>query len=181
MKRIYIALALIAASVITAVASHSVLERRIVSLTEGLYSLIDLSESAKPSELKKETEKFCLLWEKSSSAMHIFIIHSEMDNIEICITSLPDLLECDNLEEFRLSCIKAIGELKNLLDSEKLSLDNILFAGSTNLQFVHNIKKYHEMCYMYHDITIYCVPLVALAHHMDFSNENLLHFAPNML
>ncbi len=138
MKRIYIAIALLAVSITLSIVSHAVFERKISDLSDGLYKLLDLSETAELDTLKNETEKFNLLWEKSSGVLHILTIHTEMDGAEMCIISLKDLLDSGNMEEYKINCIDAISELKNLENSEKLSLNNILAVRPPNLHFVHN-------------------------------------------
>ena len=49
-----------------------------------------------------------------------------MDELERSITSLPLLIEHSDREEFRNECIKAVNQIDNLIDSEKLDIGNIL-------------------------------------------------------
>ena len=49
-----------------------------------------------------------------------------MDELEKSITSLPLLIEHSDREEFRNECIRAVNQINNLIDSERLNIGNVL-------------------------------------------------------
>lgn len=126
MKRLIIAAVLLLACVTLAVYSNALFNKTTDEMIDGLYTLVDLSQKNDLSALNGETEKFLSRWNKSSRTLHMLTIHSEMSTAESSVNSLADLLENGEMQEFRMACIKCISELKNLKNSEKISVDNIL-------------------------------------------------------
>ena len=76
--------------------------------------------------LKKETEEVVAAWYDSSAFLHSLVAHEGMDELEKSITSLPLLIEHSDREEFRNECIRAVNQINNLIDSERLNIGNVL-------------------------------------------------------
>lgn len=125
MKRVVAALFLLAASVFIAVWSGIVFRAELNSLSASLNRLIDVSETASDEILKEETDNVMAEWEEASKILHSLVLHEGMDELEQNVTSLPLIIEHSNREIFRNKCIEAINQIKNLLNSEKLSAENI--------------------------------------------------------
>lgn len=95
-------------------------------LEKSLEELIVCAEKSSDEEIKKETENLSILWESSSKLLHSLVVHEGMDDLEETITSLPLILEHSTKEEFKNTCIEAINLIRNLTESEKLNIGNIL-------------------------------------------------------
>lgn len=125
MKRLVIALILFSAAVFIAVWSGIVFRSELNSLNDSIEHLIDVSQSSSDEIIKEETSKVLSEWEKASSFLHSFVLHEGMDILEQNITSLPLLIEHSDRLTFRNKCIEAITQIENLLNSEKISIENI--------------------------------------------------------
>lgn len=125
MKRLVIALVLLSAAVFIAVWSGIVFRSELDSLNDSIEHLIDVSQSSSDEILKEETSKVLSEWGKASSFLHSFVLHEGMDILEQNITSLPLLIEHSDRLTFRNKCIEAITQIENLLNSEKISIENI--------------------------------------------------------
>ncbi len=125
MKRVAAALVLLLTAVVIAVWSGYIFHREFNTISKSLDSLIVISETENTEKLKKETENLYAQWEKSSKLLHSFVLHSGMDEIENIILELPMLAEHSSVEKFRERCIEAKGRISNLIDSEKVSFENV--------------------------------------------------------
>jgi hypothetical protein len=125
LKRLVIALFLLSAAVFIAVWSGIVFRSELNSLNDSIEHLIDVSQSSSDEILKEETSKVLSEWEKASSFLHSFVLHEGMDILEQNITSLPLLIEHSDRLTFRNKYIEAMTQIENLLNSEKISLENI--------------------------------------------------------
>lgn len=125
MKRLVIALILFSAAVFIAVWSGIVFRSELNSLNDSIEHLIDVSQSSSDEILKEETSKVLSEWGKASSFLHSFVLHEGMDILEQNITSLPLLIEHSDRLTFRNKCIEAMTQIENLLNSEKISVENI--------------------------------------------------------
>ena len=125
MKRLVIALVLLSAAVFIALWSGLIFRSELDSLNDSIEHLIDVSQSSSDEILKEETSKVLSEWEKASSFLHSFVLHEGMDILEQNITSLPLLIEHSDRLTFRNKCIEAITQIENLLNSEKISIENI--------------------------------------------------------
>lgn len=126
MKRVAVAAVLLVAAVAVSVWSGKVFESNLTALSDELDRLIDISETAEDEELMRETEKVLEGWKSSSKLLHSLVLHEGMDELEQNITALPLIIEHSDRERFRLSCIEGVNQIKNLLNSEKISIENIL-------------------------------------------------------
>lgn len=125
MKRLVVALTLLAAAIFIAIWSGFVFRAELNSLSASIDRLVDISETASDKTLSEETEKVLAEWEEASKFLHSFVLHEGMDTIEQNITSLPMLITHSDRLTFRNKCIEAINQIENLLNSEKISIENI--------------------------------------------------------
>ena len=125
MKRLVIALVLLSSAVFIALWSGLIFRSELNSLNDSIEHLIDVSQSSSDEILKEETSKVLSEWGKASSFLHSFVLHEGMDILEQNITSLPLLIEHSDRLTFRNKCIEAITQIENLLNSEKISIENI--------------------------------------------------------
>ena len=125
MKRLIVALILFASAVFIAIWSGLVFRAELDSLNASIEYLIDVSEKSSDEILKQETEKVLAQWNEASGFLHSFVLHEGMDTLEQNITSLPLLIEHSDRLTFRNKCIEAINQIENLMNSEKISAENI--------------------------------------------------------
>ncbi|MBR3818329.1 MAG: DUF4363 family protein [Clostridia bacterium] len=129
MKRVIIAVVLLLSAVSVSVWSNITFEKNMKEFSSMLENLIVHSEKTDGEILKTETEKVVDAWYASSAFLHSLVAHEGMDELEKIITSLPLIIEHSDREEFRNECIKAVNQIDNLIDSEKLNIGNVLFIG----------------------------------------------------
>lgn len=126
MKRVIIAAVLLLSAISVSVWSNISFEKYMKNFSVSLENLISYSEISDDDNLKKETEKVVEAWYDSSAFLHSLVAHEGMDELEKSITSLPLLIEHSDREEFRNECIRAVNQIKNLIDSERLNIGNVL-------------------------------------------------------
>lgn len=126
MKRIVVALILLLSAISVSVWSNISFENRMEEFSYSLKNLISYSENSNDEKLEEETRKVVDAWHDSSAFLHSLVAHEGMDELEKSITSLPLLLEHSDREEFVDECIKAVNQIENLIDSERLNIGNIL-------------------------------------------------------
>lgn len=126
MKRVVAAFLLLSTAVFLAVWAGITYQSKMEMLEKSLEELIVCAEKSSDEEIKKETENLSIQWESSSKLLHSLVVHEGMDDLEETITSLPLILEHSTKEEFKTTCIEAINLIRNLTESEKLNIGNIL-------------------------------------------------------
>ena len=126
MKRVLIAVLLLICAVSVSVWSNIVFKNKMEHFSHAVEKLIAYSEKSENEILKEETLKVVDEWYASSAFLHSLVAHEGMDELEKSITSLPLLLEHSDREEFRNECIKAVNQINNLIDSERLNIGNVL-------------------------------------------------------
>ncbi len=125
MKRVIAAVLLLGCAVGVCIYAGFVFKVEMNSLLSTLDAIVDSTETDTDYELIEKTEKLLQQWHKSSGILHSLVMHEGMDDVEENITSLPLILEHSDREEFRIRCIEAINQIENLLNSEKLKIENI--------------------------------------------------------
>lgn len=126
MKRVVTAVALLSIAVITSVWANFIFESDMNALLQSLQSVLDSVESDSDEVLHQKTDELIALWNKSSGILYSLVMHQSINGIEENITALPLILKHSGREEFKSKCIESINQIKNLLNSEKLNLQNIL-------------------------------------------------------
>ena len=126
MKRVVAAFLLLSTAVFLAVWSGIIYQSKMSSLEHSLKKLVLCVEKGTNEELKKETDNLYAEWENSSKLLHSLVMHEGMDDLEETITSLPIILKHSTKEEFKSTCIEAINLIRNLTESEKINIGNIL-------------------------------------------------------
>ena len=126
MKRVVIAIVLLISAISVSVWANISFEKNMEEFSSLLQNLIVCSEKSDDELLKTETEMIVDKWYSSSAFLHSLVAHEGMDELEKSITSLPLLIEHSDREEFRNECIRAVNQIKNLIDSERLNIGNVL-------------------------------------------------------
>lgn len=126
MKRTAAAVFLLSFAVLLSLWSGSVFRREMNSLLYSIEAIIDTADSDSDEELSKKTKNLLVQWQKSSVILHSLVMHEGMDELEEDITSLPIIIEHSDRKEFKSKCIEAINQIENLLNAEKIRIENIL-------------------------------------------------------
>lgn len=126
MKKLVIACILLALAVTAAVWSNVIFKKETAALTVSLEKLLEVSEHGDDAAISRELENVTAAWKKASKLLHALVMHDSMDEVEQSITALPQILKHADREEFRQKCIEALSQTENLVNSERLSWENIL-------------------------------------------------------
>lgn len=126
MKRVIVAVLLLTSAVSVSVWSNYSFEKHMVNFSTSLEKLIVYSEKSDDKFLENETRKVVEEWYESSAFLHSLVAHEGMDELERSITSLPLLIRHSDREEFRNECIRAVNQIENLIDSERINIGNVL-------------------------------------------------------
>ncbi len=126
MRRVVAAFLLISAAVTISVWAGYIFKAEMNGLLQKLQSVIDVAENGTDDELSQKTDELLEQWKKSSGILHSLVMHEGMDDVEENITALPLILEHSDRDEFKSKCIEAVNQIENLLNAEKLNLENIL-------------------------------------------------------
>ena len=125
MKRVIVAVLLLTSAVSVSVWSNYSFEKHMEKFSSSLENLIVYSEKSDDKFLENETRKVVEAWYESSAFLHSLVAHEGMDELERSITSLPLLIRHSDREEFRNECIRAVNQIENLIDSEKINIGNV--------------------------------------------------------
>lgn len=117
---------LLAAAVLISALSGHAFRMHMNGLLYSLKEIISCVETGSDSALKDKTEDLLRQWEKSSKILHSLVMHEGIDELEEDITSLPLIIEHSDREEFKSKCIEAINQIMNLLNAEKINIENIM-------------------------------------------------------
>lgn len=125
MKRTAAAVFLLAAAIAVSAWSGYIFKREMNGLLYSVEEIIDCAETYSDTALNKKTEDLLAQWEKSSVILHSLVMHEGMDELEEDITALPMIIEHSDRDEFKNKCIEAINQIMNLLNAEKIKIENI--------------------------------------------------------
>lgn len=125
MKRVIVAVLLLTSAVSVSVWSNYSFEKHMVNFSTSLEKLIVYSEKSDDKFLENETRKVVEAWYESSAFLHSLVAHEGMDELERSITSLRLLIRHSDREEFRNECIRAVNQIENLIDSERINIGNV--------------------------------------------------------
>ena len=118
-KRVILSVILLLLALSLSVSSYFLLQKQFVSLGEALEDAVYADVSP-----ERSGEKIALQWKKSTKIFHIFLIHSDLSDLQTEIESLPDLT--NDAERYRMSCIRCLHLLDGVRESVSLSFENIL-------------------------------------------------------
>ena len=125
MKRVAAAVLLLSTAVLLAVWSGNIFKSHMNTLLYSLEEITDCAETCSDEELSKKTEDLLRQWKKSSVILHSLVMHEGMDELEEDIIALPMIIEHSDRDEFKIKCIEAVNRIKNLLNAEKIKIENI--------------------------------------------------------
>lgn len=126
MKRALTAFFLIAIAIFLSIWSSHIFKREMDGLLYSINEIINNVDTDSDEALHERTDFLIAKWKKSSVFLHSIVMHDGMDELEENITALPMMIEHSNRDEFKKKCIEAVNQIKNLMNTEKIKIENIL-------------------------------------------------------
>ncbi len=125
MNRIIVSV--IALILVIAVASFSVLslDSSCKNLSENLDEIKSAAEFKDSEKAIELTEKALELWDKEERKISLLVDHSEIDEIEKTVKSLPVLARQGNTERLEEQSSVAAERVRHIREKEKISIKNI--------------------------------------------------------
>ncbi len=125
MNRIIVSV--IALILVIAVASFSVLslDSSCENLSEKLGEIQSAAENKDNERAIELTENVLEIWENEEKKISLLVNHSEIDEIEKTVKSLPVLARQDNMERLEEQSSIAAERVRHIREKEKISAKNI--------------------------------------------------------
>lgn len=125
MNRIIVSV--IALILVIAVASFSVLslDSSCENLSEKLGEIQSAAENKDNERAIELTENVLEIWENEEKKISLLVNHSEIDEIEKTVKSLPVLARQDNMERLEEQSSVAAERVRHIREKEKISAKNI--------------------------------------------------------
>ncbi|MDR2647974.1 MAG: DUF4363 family protein [Oscillospiraceae bacterium] len=99
------------------------LEKVTGELTTALRQALDTAE--KKESVEQITEKVMRQWEKSENFLHILLPHTNLNELEWTLGTLPDYAKSNKFDLYIEQCIRSIQCVKTIREMEKLSWGNL--------------------------------------------------------
>lgn len=126
MKRLYIALAILA----LVFAGTMFNARYLNSLTTDLTTLLERAEARAESgdwrATANLTEQADKLWNDHTLYLHIFLRHSDTDDVEVGLHEVAEFIQMEERGEYSAANARLVAEIGLLYEAEQLSIKNIL-------------------------------------------------------
>lgn len=126
MKRIVAAITLLSFAVGLSVWAETTYSMHMESFIADIEKIIDECDKKPTEEIIKSAEKTAEKWHETDDLLHSLVVHEGMDELEEIITSLPEIAKHSGIDEMKIKCVEAVNIIRNLLESERLSIGNVL-------------------------------------------------------
>ncbi len=129
MKRLFIAVALLAASVLLSVLGYMDLKTKGGELVKSFNETADIfkeQSEIKSGDIDGSLEATLKLWKKYKTRFEVYINHDELDDIQDATIELEQYLKEDRKTEVDELCLDCVSKLEHIIDSETPSLGEIL-------------------------------------------------------
>ena len=126
MKRVVAAVILLSFAVGLSSWSEITYRKHMSSFEYDIENIISLCDNSTENEIIDLTEKAAEKWHKYDDLLHSLVVHEGMDELEEIITSLPEIAIHSDTDELKIKCVEAVNIIRNLLESERVSIGNIL-------------------------------------------------------
>lgn len=126
MKRALTAFFILTVAILLSIWSSHIFKREMGGLLYSINEIIDNVDTDSDEALRKRTDLLLAEWKKSSVFLHSLVMHDGMDELEENITALPMIIEHSERDEFKKKCIEAVNQIENLMNAEKIKIENIL-------------------------------------------------------
>lgn len=126
MRRLYVALVILVLIFSAALYNAHFLEQVTGDIT-GLLSRAEArAEAGDWNSARKLTEQADAIWQDHSLYFHVFLRHSETDEIEIQLQEVQGFLQLEEQGEYSAANARLLAGLSILCEGEQFSLKNIL-------------------------------------------------------
>ena len=125
-KGIIISIALFAIVIIVAITGQFYLTSTMTDLNKDILSAQIHFKDNNIEAAKSDIKKFKTGFEKSSPILKLYIRHQELEVITINSSPLESILETGQKGDFMKECDKLSAQLKHIIQSEEISVENIV-------------------------------------------------------
>ncbi len=125
MKRVIIALSMLAFAITAAFAFTFLLTQNIASISEDISHLGSVSQSASNEHITAETRDIIEKWNKTQKILKIITVHENLNTINQNILSLSKISESGNRDLLCEKCRDICIMLSVFVDDEKASAENV--------------------------------------------------------
>lgn len=125
MNRIVVATASLILVIVIASLSIRSLDSSCEKLSEKLDEIQSTAESGDAEKAIELTENMLEMWEKEEKKISLLVNHSEIDEIEKTVKSLPVLARQGNTERLEEQSSVAAERVRHIREKEKISAKNI--------------------------------------------------------
>ena len=125
MKRVIIAVSMLAFAVTAAFVFTFMLTDNINSISADISHLGEVSKTATAYEISTETDKIINRWNKTQKFLKVISVHESLNAINQNILSLGDISANGNREQLYEKCREICAMLSVFSDDEKITAENI--------------------------------------------------------
>ena len=126
MKRIVAAIVLLSFAVGLSVWAERTYSMHMEGFMTEIEKIINECDKKPIEDIISSAEKTAEKWHKTDDLLHSLVVHEGMDELEEIITALPEIAKHSGIDELKTKCVEAVNIIRNLLESEKLSIGNVL-------------------------------------------------------
>ncbi|MDR1410193.1 MAG: DUF4363 family protein [Oscillospiraceae bacterium] len=125
MKRFVAAIIVLGLTATAAISAHLLVNHKINELKQVAEVTVQAAEVKDKDRAQAILNKLSGLWEKSDTALHMFVIHREMGEVELTIRALKEYLQGEDWELFREGSVRLLEGLEHIQHSQKISWGNV--------------------------------------------------------
>ncbi|MDR3345415.1 MAG: DUF4363 family protein [Oscillospiraceae bacterium] len=125
MKRFAAALVVFALAASAAISSHLLVNYQIEELKKEAAATMQAAEDKDKPQAQASLDSLRRSWEKADTALHMFVVHREMSEIELTIRALDEYLAGGDWELFREGSVRLLEALEHMRHSQEISFGNV--------------------------------------------------------
>ena len=126
MKRLWIAVAVLAIILSSTLTNSRYLNRIINDYTQQLEDAHRLAEADNWTSASKLTAQVTERWHKHDFYFHVMLPHRDIDEIHLTFQEVEEYLKLEEADQYNAANAKLIAQLGLLSEMEQLNLKNIL-------------------------------------------------------
>lgn len=125
MKRVIIAVSMLAFAVTAAFVFTFLLTKNITSISADIFHLGSVSQTATDEEISNEADYIISKWNKTQKFLKVITVHENLNAINQNILSLDDISADGNRKELYEKCREICIMLSVFADDERITGENI--------------------------------------------------------
>lgn len=125
MKRVFVALSLLAFAIVSAFVFTFILTDNINSISDDVSHLGSVSQTASDNEIIKETQNIITRWNSTQKFLKIIAVHDNLNAISQNINALEEISASGNRELLCEKCNEICIMLSVFENDEKITLGNV--------------------------------------------------------